>query len=290
MRRFPANVSVQESACLVFYHLMSEPNVVQRFCDAGGGGLVCSALLAHISNADVARVCCKALFVMLVRGHEQGIAPTIDVEAITALKADALRAHPSNAAVEASVQRLTMGLLYDCSASTELAALDRVAELKGRRDFASLVRDMDAFPECEELQRDGCDAITDILSDGGSCEKAAAASAIECVTRTLDLFPYSADTQLTSMRALASLTVLEVTAHRVCSAGAVRLAVHALRSFPNDMLLICEALSLLGNIAAKDQFRVEALNLGVLALGVAALRRYLSVVWSRHSLTLRQCV
>ena len=53
----------------------------------------------------------------------------------------------------------------------ERAALARVDELKGRRDFASLVRDMDAFPECEELQVQGnilhCRRWR--LGEGGRC-------------------------------------------------------------------------------------------------------------------------
>lgn len=52
--------------------------------------------------------------------------------------------------------------------SPERAALARVAELQRSLDFASLVRDMDAFPECEELQVAGSFAIGNIICGGGS--------------------------------------------------------------------------------------------------------------------------
>ena len=205
-----------------------------------------------------------------------GLASSIDVEAATSLAADALRAHPSDENVQAYASRLDLLLksqptpLVD-GASPERNALARVAELKGRRDVASLVRDMDAFPECEELQRDGCDAIGDTCMDRGSWDEA---GAIGCIIRSLDLFPYTADTQRGSLRALGRLTLLEANARRAGSAGAVRLAVHALRSFPNEERVIINAFIVLVNVSGEEQFCVEALNLGALALGVAALRRY----------------
>ena len=225
---------------------------------------------------------------------EHGLASSIDVEAAASLAAAALRSHPSNDYVQKSASRLS-GLLLEyrstplvAGASPERATLARVAELKGRRDFASLVHDMDAFPECEELQRAGCDAIDDIIRDGGTPEEAAATSAVACVVRALDVFPYSADTQRSCLAVLGNLIVLEAAAHRAGSAGAVRLAVHAVRSFPDDAFVIYNALHVLRNVSFEGQFRPEALKMGSVALGVAAWRRYfvLSVVWSLLTLTL----
>ena len=91
----------------------------------------------------------------------------------------------------------------NASVSPERLALARVAELQQRRDFASLVRDMDAFLELEELQLSGCKAIRRIIFEGGSCEEATAAGAVECVVRALDLFQHSAEMQGSSLAALA---------------------------------------------------------------------------------------
>ena len=282
MRRFPADAEIQLLACVFFGFLTSPldaltvaPDVVQRVTDAGTGELVVAALRAHVDNASVSNASCYALCIM----QRCGAAPSIDAVETASLAAAALRAHPFDDAVQKDASTLSNLLLGSnaappsVGASPERAALARVAELKGRRDFASLVRDMDAFPECEELQCAGSDAIDDIIREGAWPEEAAAAGAIECVVRTLDLFPFSADTQRTSMRTLGELTFFEVNLHRVGSAGAVRLAVHALRSFPNDTNLMFNALVVLGNVTAKAQFCAEALKLGALALGVTTLRR-----------------
>ena len=219
-------------------------------------------------------------------------ATSSDDAAAALARADAaLRSHPSVAIVQKNASLLLERLEHPSTplvdgALPERAALARVAELKGRRDFASLMRDMDAFPECEELQRAGCDAIDDILQHGESHEEAATAGAIECIVQALVLFPFSADTQRTSMMALVGLTCLEASAHRAGNAGAVRFAVDALRPFPLDANLIYAAVAVLGNISAEVQFRVEALDWGVLALVVSALRRY-DLHRSHLTLTLR---
>ena len=254
---------------------MDVPDAAHRVYDAGGGELVVSALRAHTADAGAARACCMALYNML----EHGLASSIDVGAAASLAAAVLRTHRSDETVQAYASRLVDLLLKSqptplvAGVSPERAALARVAELKGRRDVASLVRDMDAFPECEELQRDGCEAIDDFIRDGGSSSAASKAGAVECVVRALDLFPFSADTQYACLMALASLTILVATAQRAGDAGAIRLALHALRSFPADTSLICEALIVLGNVSIEEQFCVKAVNLGALALVIASLRR-----------------
>ena len=209
-KRFPAKPLIQGWACNLLGHLVIVPDGAQRVRDAGGGELVVAALRTHAAHPGVAQACCLSLYNML----EHGLASSIDVEAAASLASAALRAHPSDEYVQMNATLLAKRLL-ECrstplvdGASPERAALARVAELKGRRDFASLERDMDAFPECEELQRDGCDAIYDILEEGGSHEEAAAAGAIECVVRSLDLYPYSANTQHACLAALANLTFL----------------------------------------------------------------------------------
>ena len=272
---------------------MDASGAAQRIRDAGGGELVVSALRAHTADAGVARTCCMALYNML----EHGLASSIDVGAAASLAAAALRTHRSDETVQINASRLADLLLksqpapLEAGASPEHAALARVAELKGRRDFASLVRDMDTFPECEELQYKGCVAVFDLFDNSGSGEEAAAAGAIECFARSLDVFPYSAKTQRTSLYALTRLTCLAANKRRAGNAGAIRLAVHALRFFPNDTNLNCNALIALGNVSIEDQFRAEPLNLGALALVVAALRRcfhqfILFVFPSRHTLIL----
>ena len=283
MRRYPADFEIYPThglvlcwACYLLTRLVPEPDAVQRVRDVGGGELVVSALRAHITDAEVAHASCSALCSMLVNG----LASSIVVEAAASLAAAAHRTHPSDEDVQTSASSLAERLLEYCStplvdgASPECATLARVAELKGRHDFVSLVRDMNAIPQCEELQCDGCDAIYAILEDGGLREDAAAAGALECILRSLDLFPFSAGTQGKSLMTLARITFLEATVARAGNAGVVPLAVGALRTFPNNVLLIYNALTVLGNVSSDVQLRAEALNLNALAFGVAALRRY----------------
>ena len=275
MRRFPADPEVQKWACGLLSHLVSVLNAAQRVRDAGGGELVVCAMRAHVANAKLAFPCCQALCEML----QQGLASSIDVEAAASLATAALRAHPFDKSVLMSASRLAELLLKSqptpmvAGLSPERAALARVAELRVRLDFASLVREMDAFPECEELQQMGCHVMYDINASGGSREEAAAAGAIECVARTLDLFPYSDDTQSIGMMALAGLARPLANVHRVGSVGAVRLALSALRSLPNNLSLIPAALTVLGYVSRVVHFRAEALNLGALAFETATLRR-----------------
>lgn len=290
MRRFPADGGLQHRACDHIIFLLQAPSALQRLRDVSGGELVVSTLRAHTADADATHMCCLLLAIML----DCGLASSIDFEAAASLAAAVLRAHPSDESVQRSASELDRKLLEYGSTSSpayvflpERAAIDRVAELKGRLDFESLVCDMDAFPDFEELQRAGSDAMDEILSDGGSHEDAVAAGAIECVVRALVLFPHSAETQRTSMVVLANLSFLDgANTHRVGSAGAVRHAIHTLRFFPDDTLLMCSAFGVLGNVSAEDQFRVEALNLGALALGVAALRRYFRTSFFLLRLTL----
>ena len=64
------------------------------------------------------------------------------------------RAHPTNGFAQRLMQLISpSAATSDMAVSPEHAVLARVADLKARSDFASLVRDMDAFPELEELQR-----------------------------------------------------------------------------------------------------------------------------------------
>ena len=167
------------------------------------------------------------------------------------------------------------------NSSPKRAALARVAELKERRDFASLVHDMDAFPELEELQRAGCAAFSLMLGDDGSWEDAAAAGVVECVVRALDLFQHSAETQRISLMALNKL-FLATRSQGIVSvagkAGAVRLAVRALRSFPEDYRVVGTAFYVLGQLlgrfgASLQQFCDEAVSLNAPLLSLAALRR-----------------
>ena len=197
MRRYPADSLVQSWACLLLAALVFRSDVERRVRDAGAGELVVSALRAHFADSSVADACCTALSSML--GGE--LASSIDADAAESSVAAVLRTHPSDTDVHKTASRLAERILeYRTTplvdgASPECFALARVAELKECCDFASLVRDMNAFPQCEELQCDGCDAIHAILQDGGSCEEAVAAGATECIIRTLDLFPHSAGTQ-----------------------------------------------------------------------------------------------
>lgn len=295
MRRFPADASIQKTACYPLTFMLRASGAVQRVRDAGGAELVVCALRAHINDAVLVHACCLALDWMIVAGLGSSI--SIDVEAAASLAAAALLQHPSDAGVQKIASQLTEHLL-ECRStplvdgpSPEGAALARVPALKERRDFVSLERDMDAFPEYEELQCAGCDAIDDIISDGGSRDDAAAAGAIECVVRVLDLFPRSADTQRTSMMALAQFTHFEDgTAHRAGSAGAVRLVFRALRSTLLEGRSIVAALTMLGRLLNEDQFRAEALKLGGLAVGLAALQRcFFPRSLSHVSLSLSAC-
>ena len=152
-------------------------------------------LRVHIADACVAAESCMVLLEMLKYGL------TTSSEATAALAEAARRTHPSDASVQKRASDLIDWLLAShptpstsAGVSLEHAALDRVSELQRRRDFASLVRDMDAFPECEELQVAGCEAIRQIIFQGGSLEEAAAAGAVECVVRAVDLFRHSGKT------------------------------------------------------------------------------------------------
>ena len=196
MQRFPDNAYTQQTVCGIFRGVLCVPEGVLRVREVNGGSLVCAALRAHITDAGVASESCRALSEML----EHGLASSIDATEAASLAEAARRAHPSDATVQKSVYNLLPRLLTsnptlsNVGVSPERAALNRVAELKARHDFATLVRDMDAFPECEEMQVAGCRAIQQIIFQGGSEKEAAAAGAFECVVRALDLFQHSAET------------------------------------------------------------------------------------------------
>ena len=273
MERFSDNARTQHVVCTIFHRVLCVPDGVLRVSEVNGCDLVCAALRFHVVHASVAANSCWTLSEMVEHGLVSSINAT---EAASSLAEAARRAHPSDVAVQKSASNLISRLLTSHSTpsnagvSPERAALDRVAELKVRRDFASLVRDMDTLPECEELQRAGCYAFFDILSDGGSAKEATAAGAVECVVRALDLFQHSADTQSVSLAALNQLITLEDASVELAgNAGAVRLAVRALRSFPEGNLVIYAAFCVLGNLCMVQ----EAVNMNTPVLSVAALRR-----------------
>ena len=210
-----------------------------------------------MNDVIVASVGCFALSTML----EHGLASSIDATAAANLAEAARRAHPSDADVQKSASDLInkllelLSTLSNAGVSPDRAALERVDELQRRRDFASLVREMDAFPECEELQLAGCKAIRRIMFEGGSREEAAAAGAVECVVRALDLFQHSAEMQCSSLAALNFLMPPHSEAMSVAgNAGAVRLAVRALRTFPEVNLVIGFACCALGSLSIVQQF------------------------------------
>ena len=271
MRRFPAHADTQYVGCCFLFTLLRVDDGVLRIREIDCGELVCSALRIHVANAEVANGCCKLLYRML----QCGLA-SFDLSAAASLAADALHAHHLNADIRKSASDLTTRLLAHQSeqsvagVSPERAALNRVDELEERRDFASLVRNMDAFPECEELQQAGCNAIFCIVDDGRLAKEAAASGAVECVIRALDLFRHSADTQRMSLNALNALIAPQVEAI-LCvagNAGAVQLAVRALRSFPENARVITAAFYVIGHLAGLRQCCEEAI-----VLSVGALRR-----------------
>ena len=152
----------------------------------------------------------------------------------------------------------------------------RVEKLRARRDFASLVSDMDAFPELEELQQAGCQAVCDIIQHGGSREEAILAGAVECVVRALDLFQHSAETQLTSLIGLSVLINADSSKAGICiacNAGAVPLLVRVLRSFPDNAPLLGHAFLLLSRFVPVQRYCGEALRCGAVELCVTAVRR-----------------
>ena len=258
MQRFSDDARTQIVGCSILRRVLCVPDGVMRFREVNGGSLVCAALRLHHADADVAAGSFSTLLEML----DHGLASSIDATATSVAEA-ARRAHPSDALVQKSAAELISRLLAShatpsiADVSPERAALDRVAELKARRDFASLVRDTDAFPECEELQRAGSLAIFDILSEGGSAKEAAAAGAIECVIRATDLFQHSAKTQsitLLALNRLVARTGLVAVQSIAGNAGAARLAVRALRTFPEDSFVISPAFYVLGNLASVQLF------------------------------------
>ena len=276
MQRFPDNAYTQKTVCGIFRSVLCEPDGVLRVREVNGGALVCTALRAHIADACVAADACWALSEMLK--HE--LTASIDGTAAASLAEAARRAHPFDVAVQKSASDLTARLLAlpstptDSGVSLERAALDRVAELQGRRDFASLVRDMNAFPEFEELQVAGCNAIGDIINDGGSQEEAAAAGAIECALHVEALFLHTANTQCNGLRTLVSLTYHHPANILVAGdGGAVSLAVRAIRSFPLDGLVLKCAFKALGCLAVVPRFFEQMMDSGALKLAVCALSR-----------------
>ena len=104
----------------------------------------------------------------------------------------------------------------------------------------------------------------------------APAAAASFVIRALDLFQHSAETQRITLLALSRLvahTALAAVLSIAGNAGAVRLAVRALRTFPEVNLVISAAFHVLGNLSRMQQFREEALRLRAPVLFVAALHR-----------------
>ena len=278
MQRFTDDTSLQRLVCIMFRGVLGVPDGVRRVREVNGWSLVCATLRFHMEHVGVAADSCWTLAEML----KFGLASSIDLVAAKSLAEAARCAYPSNAAVHKRASDLAAQLLaapsasVDSGVSPERAALARVAELHRRRDFASLVRDMDAFPECEELQQAGCEAIRSIMRDhGGSAKAAAAAGAVEYVVRALDLFQHSAETQRISLKALKQLmgSRLDAVVCTARDAGAVRLAVRALRSFPEDNRVIDSAFYVLGNLVTLQKFCEDSLSMNALELCVAALRR-----------------
>ena len=93
------------------------------------------------------------------------------------------------------------------------------------------------------------------------------------MVRALDLFQHSADTHHISLTALNKLCATKSEAVVAGNAGAVRLAVRALRSFPEDLLVVGVAFYVLGTLVQLQQFREETLRLNATKLSVAAVRR-----------------
>ena len=240
--------------------------------------LVCIAIhIRGMKYSNIVVLCCHTLGETL----EHGLKDVPQQAALLAHLAVVCSAHPADMEVQKQAKRLTHLLTpraapSGVASSPERAVLARVEELKASRDFESLVRDMDAFPELEELQQAGCDAIYDMLEQGGLWEEAAAAGAIERVVRALDLFQHSPETQLTTLDALFSLIATGASAWIAGNAGAVSLAVRALRSFPGDARVVCRAFYVLQHLAlSHNKFREEALvGSNALVLCFSAVRRY----------------
>ena len=241
---------------------------------AGAFNLVCALLRTHIDNVELVGICCATLTRIVMQHGDDVPVEAADLAELAA------RRHLQRD-IQAQAKRL-IKLLAPSAApsgmdvSPEHAALARVEELKARRDFASLVRDMDAFPELEELQRAGCLVICDILVDDRSLQhEAAAAGVVECVIRALNLFQHSATTQRISLKVFYVILASEVEAilYAAGNAGAVRLAVRVLRSFPENARVIDHAFGVLGHLVKLQQCCEEALSRNALMLSIAALRR-----------------
>ena len=180
MQQFTGDTHTQIVGCSIIRRVLCDPDGVMRVCEVNGGFLVCSALRVHMSDAAVASCGCSALSEML----KQGLESTIDATAASQLAEAACRSHPADAAVQKIASDL-VSLLLEFHPTPSIggvspvdAALHRVAEVKECHDFASHVRDMDAFPECEELQVAGCNAFVEALDAGDSENDASAAGAI----------------------------------------------------------------------------------------------------------------
>ena len=230
---------------------------------------MCGVMRAQADDAKMVGVCCLVLSGMLINGLDA----TVEILTLAKLAA---RMHPAYTLVQESAADLIQLLPSSAAPSvvsvSPAAALARVAHSQVNRDFASLVLDMDAFPELEELQQAGCIAMYGTLMIGDAEEEAAAAGAVECVVRALDLFQHSAETQLRSLAILNVLFGSHASVMIAGNAGATRLAVRALRSFPEDISVIHGAFSVLDHLTSFCPFREEALNLNALVLCLAALR------------------
>ena len=258
---------------LIINRLTACPGAPAIIRKASPSGPLCALLRNHINDARLVAACCVTLAQMMEHGD---VMPAEVAE----LAEVAVRIHPADASRQSYAKHLMNSLassaaLPGMTMSPERAALARVAGLKASRDFATIMNDMDAFPELEELQRAGCLAMYVILG-GGSHQEAVTAGAVECVVRALDLFHHSAETQLITLKALNRLIAPQLEASVVVAAGeagAVRLAVRALRSFPENARVIEYAFYVLGKVTSLPQVCEEALSVGALVLCVAALRR-----------------
>ena len=98
---------------------------------------------------------------------------------------------------------------------------------------------------------------------------------VECVIRALHLFQHAATTQRISLKVLYVILASEVEAilYAAGNAGAVRLAVRVLRSFPENARVIDHAFGVLGHLVKLQQCCEEALSRNALVLSIAALRR-----------------
>ena len=270
--RAEAPSKLLQKLVVLLAQFIAAPGALPILSASGASDLVCALLRTHIDNAELVGFCCATLTRMVMQhGYD------VPVEAAD-LAELAVRTHLVDSLVQWHAKHLVKLLAPSAApsgmaVSPERAALARVEHFKAHRDFASLVNNMDAFPELEELQRAGCVAISEMLEDG-SREVLVTAGVVECVVRALDLFRHSAETQGYSLNALQKLvTASKELASVAGNAGAVRLAVRVLRSFPEDAGVIAVAFCVLAEVAISPRFCEEALGLNAVVLCAAALRR-----------------